>query len=204
MSEAPQESKRVHFAKEFAEMPSDRNMLRKMSSQIPSKIPSDDEEVVVNWSIGVGKTNVGDARDSSVIKVVRNGKESERANQQANNILGKCFNPPKGYPPEIPQRLYDMSIRFEVEQRKKAERLPESTKAEQLPERNNMDSGTRPQNLIHGRPSQGPDSQEKLLASPHANLAERRGQSEDSHLRGSVKACDNLRSSQNAAGGFGG
>ena len=133
--------------------------------------------------------------------------------QQANDILGKCFNPPKGYPPEIPQRVYDTSIRFEVEQRKEAERLPESTKAEQLtestkaeqlPEINNMDSGTRPQNQIHGRPSQGPDSQEKLFASQHAKLAERRGQSGDSHLRVSVKACDSLRSSQNTAEGFGG
>ena len=30
-------------------MPSDRNILRKMSRQIPSSIPSNDEEVVVNW-----------------------------------------------------------------------------------------------------------------------------------------------------------
>ena len=104
-------------------------MLRKMSSQIPSRIPSDDEGVVVNWSSVVVKTNIGDARDSSVSNVVRNGKESERAKQQANDILGKCFNPPKGYPPVIPQRVYYMSIRFKVEQRTKAERLTEITKA---------------------------------------------------------------------------
>ena len=75
-------------------MPSDRNMLRKMASQIPSRIPPDDEEVIVNWSSGVVETNVGDARDFSVRNVVRNGKESERAKQQANDILGKRFNPP--------------------------------------------------------------------------------------------------------------
>ena len=67
-----------------------------------------------------------------------------------------------------------------------------------------MDLDTRHQNQIHGRPSQGPDYQEKILASPHAKLAERRGQSGDSRLRGCVKACDSLRSIQNAAGGFGG
>ena len=117
-----------------------------MSSQIPSRIPSDDKEVVVNWSSGVVEKNVGDARDSFVRNVVRNGKESERAKQQANDILGKCFNPPKGYPPEIPHRVYDTSIIFEVEKRTKAERLPESTKAQQLPDSNNMDLGTRPQN----------------------------------------------------------
>ena len=55
-------------------MPSDRNMLRKMSRKIPSKIPSDDKEVVVNWSSGVVKTNVRDARDSSVSNVIQNGK----------------------------------------------------------------------------------------------------------------------------------
>ena len=86
-----------------------------MSSQIPSRIPPDDEEVVVNWSSGVVETNDGDARDSSVSNVVRNGRESERAKQQANDILGKCFIPPNGYPPEIPQRVYDTSIRLEVE-----------------------------------------------------------------------------------------
>ena len=74
-------------------------MLRKMSRQIPSRIPSDDEEVVVNWSSGVVKTNVGDARDSSVSNDIQNRKESERAKQQANDILGKYFNPPKRYPP---------------------------------------------------------------------------------------------------------
>ena len=124
-------------------------MLRKMSRQIPSRTPSDDEEVVVNWSNGVIKRNVGDTRDSSVSNDVQNGKESERPKQQANNILGKYFNPPKGYPPEIPQRVYV--------QRTKAERLPESTKSEQLPEINNMDSGTRPQIRIHWKPSQDPD-----------------------------------------------
>ena len=74
-------------------------MLKKMSRQIPSRIPFDDEEVVVNWSNGVVKTNFGDARDSYVRNDVQNGKESERAKQQANNILGKYFIPPKGYPP---------------------------------------------------------------------------------------------------------
>ena len=188
-------------------------MSRKMSSKIPSRIPPDDEEVVVNWSSGVVETNVIDARDSSVSNDKRNVKELERAKQQANDILGKCFNPSKGYPPEILQRVYDTSIIFEVEKRTtakrlpestKAEKLPESTKSEQLPEINNMDSGTRPQNRIHGRPSQGPYSQEKLLASQHVKLAERRDQSGDSHHRGSVKACDSLRSIQNAAGGFSG
>ena len=75
MSEGPQESQRVHFAKEFVKMPSDRNMLRKMTRQIPSRIPSDDEEVVMNRSNGVVKTNVGDARESSVSNDVQNGKE---------------------------------------------------------------------------------------------------------------------------------
>ena len=74
MTKGPKESQRVHFAKEFSEMPSDRNMLRKMSGQIPSRIPSDDEEVVVDWSSGVVETNVVDARDSSVRNVVRNFK----------------------------------------------------------------------------------------------------------------------------------
>ena len=74
-------------------------MLRKISNQIPSRIPSYDKGVVVNWSSGVVKTNVRDARDSSVSNEVPNGKESERAKQQANNILGKYFIPPKGYPP---------------------------------------------------------------------------------------------------------
>ena len=82
MSEVRQKSQQVHFAKEFAEMPSDRNMLRKMSGQIPSRIPSDEDEVVVNWSSGVVKTNVGDARDSSVSTVVQNSKESERASNR--------------------------------------------------------------------------------------------------------------------------
>ena len=125
ITKGPKESQRVHFAKEFSEMPSDRNMLRKMTRQIPSRIPSDDEEVVMNRSNGVVKTNVGDARDSSVSNDVQNGKESERAKQQVNNILGKYFIPPNGYPQEIPQRLYV--------QRTKAEQLPEITKAEQLP-----------------------------------------------------------------------
>ena len=102
----------------------------------------------MNWSSSVVETNIGDARYSSVSNVVRNGKESEREKQQANDILGKCFNPPKGYPPEIPRRVYDTSIIFEVEQRTKSERLtestkteqlPESTKSEQLPESNNTD-----------------------------------------------------------------
>ena len=70
-------------------------MLKKMSRQIPSRIPFDDEEVVVNWSNGVVKTNFGDARDSYVRNDVQNGKESERAKQQANNILDKYFIPPK-------------------------------------------------------------------------------------------------------------
>ena len=74
MSKGPQESQRLHFAKEFAKMPSDRNMLRKMTRQIPSRIPSDDKEVVVNWSSGIVETNVGDARDSFAKNVVRNGK----------------------------------------------------------------------------------------------------------------------------------
>ena len=74
MSEGPQESQRVHFAKEFAKMPSDRNILRKMSRQIPTRIPSNDEGVVVNWSSVVVKTNVQDAKDYSVSNVVRNGK----------------------------------------------------------------------------------------------------------------------------------
>ena len=145
MSKGPQESQPVHFAKEFVKMPSDRNMLKKMSRQIPSKIPSDDEEVVVNWISGVVKTNVADARDSSARNVVRNDKETERDKLQANNILGKHFNPPKVYLPETPQRVYAQRTKAErLPESTKSEQLPESTKAEQLPESNNMDSGTRP------------------------------------------------------------
>ena len=83
-------------------------------------VPSDVENVVVNWSSGVVETNVRDAKDSFVDKVIRNGKESERARQQANNILGKCFSPPKGYPPEIMQRVHNTRVRFEVEQNQMA------------------------------------------------------------------------------------
>ena len=131
-----------------------------MSRQIPSRIPSNEEEVVVNWSSGVVKKNVGDAKDPSLRNAVQNGKESERAKQQANDILGKYFNPPKGYPPGIPQRMYVQRTKAaRLPESTKAEQLPEVTKSEQLPESNNMDLGTRPQNRIHGNPSQGPYSQ---------------------------------------------
>ena len=76
---SPKETWRAHFTKEFAKTPSERVMSRKMSSQIQSMVPPDVENVEGNWSNGVVKTNVGDAKDSFVDKVIRNGKESERA-----------------------------------------------------------------------------------------------------------------------------
>ena len=112
----PKETRRAHFAKEFAKTPSERDMSRKISSQIQSMVPPDVENVVVNWSNGFVKTNVGDAKSSFVEKVIRKGKESKRAQQQTNDILGKCFSPPKGYPPEITQRVHNKRVRFEVEQ----------------------------------------------------------------------------------------
>ena len=117
---SPKETGRAHFAKEFAKTPSERDMSRKMSSQIQSMVPPDVENVVVNWSNGDVETNVGDAKSSFVDKVIRNGKESERARQQANDILGKFFSPPNGYPPEIAHRLNNKRVRFEVEQNQMA------------------------------------------------------------------------------------
>ena len=73
MNKGPQESQRVHFTKEFAKMPSDINILRKMSRKIPSSILSNDEEGVVNWSSGVVKTIFGDTRDSSEASFLQTG-----------------------------------------------------------------------------------------------------------------------------------
>ena len=94
-----------------------------------SIIPPDVDEVVVNWSSGVVKTNVGDATDSFVSDVIRNGKDSERARKQANDILGKSFIPPKGFPPVITQRVRDLKNRFEVENRKEIEKRKRNSSA---------------------------------------------------------------------------
>ena len=74
MKVSPKETRRAHFAKEFAKTPSERDMSRKMSSQIQSMVPPDVKNVVVNWSNGVVETNVGDAKNSFVDKVIQNGK----------------------------------------------------------------------------------------------------------------------------------
>ena len=120
MIASPKETRRAHFTKEFANTPSKRDMSRKMSSQIQSMVPPDVENVVVDWSNGVVETNVGDAKSSFVDKVIRNGKESERVRQQANDILGKFFSPPNGYPLDIAQRLHNKRVRYEVKQNQMA------------------------------------------------------------------------------------
>ena len=83
MIASPKETRRAHFTKEFAKTPSERDMPRKMSSQIQSMVPPDVENVVVNWSNGVVETNVGDVKSSFIDKVIRNGKNRrERGNKQ--------------------------------------------------------------------------------------------------------------------------
>ena len=89
-------------------------------NKIPTRISSDEEEELVDCSSGVIETNVGGARYSFVGDVVRNGKDSERAKQQANDNRGKCFPPPP-----LPSRTFTIntaeSVQYECHRSKQRE-----------------------------------------------------------------------------------
>ena len=63
-------------------------------------MPIDHDQLVVDWSSGVVKTNIGERILPE--ESARGGTTTDRSRQQAEELLGKLFELPEGLPPEAP------------------------------------------------------------------------------------------------------
>ena len=76
----------------------------------PVLVPYDNDDVVVDWSSRRIETNVGDSRIQMTANPTGVLGDSDRARQQAEDMLGRLFVVPKGLPPEVPWRVHHDSI----------------------------------------------------------------------------------------------
>ena len=69
-------------------------------------VPYGKDDVVVDWSSGEIKTNVGDLQAQMAENSTGEIRDSNRARQQAEDILGKRFVVRGGWPPTVPWIVY--------------------------------------------------------------------------------------------------